>query len=52
MKSKNHELQECLQLLTVIDDVDDNNVRCTTTYFEILMLAGATATSASEMVDL
>ena len=48
MKSKNQESQECVQLLSFFDDFDDNNVRCTMPYFEILILAGATATFSHE----
>ena len=43
IKSKKEALQECLELQSFLDDVDDNNGGREMTQFLILSLAGTTA---------
>ena len=44
LQSKNPPLQECLELLSCLDDYDDNKSRREITHFLILSMAGTTAT--------
>ena len=43
LQNKKEALQECLELLTFLDDVDDNKGRGEMAWFRILSMAGTTA---------
>ena len=44
MQDKNHALQKCYELLSFLKDLDDNDGRREMAQFDILSMAGTTAT--------